>query len=824
MHPRFQQHLDALRAAGGLPSGPAWEAFLAEVEGPGPGAPSLPGAERLAALVEGLRDVVFQIDRDGNWSFLNGAWTQITGHGVEESLGRPFLEFLHPGDGPRYLDVLTQAIEHDQDALHGEFRFVTKDGQVRWMELYNRVTLDGRGLVVGVSGTLSDVTDRKRAEMVLRTATSRLGALIENMQAGILVETERREVALLNEEFCRLFAIPVPASSLLESEARELLEECRPLIQDAEGFARRQEELLQVRQPCTGEEIQLRDGRVLSRDFIPIRIGEDYLGHLWQYHDITQRTRFERELAEANRNLALARDKALQLSVAKSEFLASMSHEIRTPMNGIIGMTGLMLDTTLDEEQRQYAETIRGCGESLLFLINDILDFSKIEAGKLDLEAVEFSLPGLVDDVLAVLGIKAFNKGVDLASRMDPSAPAQVVGDPTRVRQILTNLVDNALKFTAEGSVQVDCRSTERRGGETLLRFEVRDTGIGMSPEQTRRLFQSFSQADISTTRKYGGTGLGLTISKRRCEMMGGEIGLSSEPGKGSTFWFTLLLPLGTDPFPRPAPAVRHVVLAHLPPATGVLAGAQLASWGIRVERLPDDLGLEAANEWLSRRLKPGSLVLWGHSALDQLGALRGAGPLPECRWAAVAPLYDGQARLRARSAGLKELLPLPLRNLQLRDAVGPSPRASEPEPEARPFVEPAGQLRALVAEDNLVNQRVAVRLLAKLGVQAEVAADGLEALERSAATDYDVLFMDCQMPGMDGFEATRRIRKREAEGTRLPIIAMTANAMVGDRERCFEAGMDDYVPKPVRADAILEALKRCLPGRPFPDEAPTRA
>ena len=825
MHPLLAHHLQRLGADGSLPTGEAWDQFLLEMDQalaePGPGT----GSERLRSLVERLREVVFQMDRNGNWSFLNGAWTQITGYEVEESLGTPFLKYLHTADSSRYLSVLTHAIENDRDAIHGEFRFVTKDGQVRWMELYNRVTLDDNGFVLGVSGTLNDITDRKRTEHVLRTATSRLGALIENMQAGILVETEKGEVALLNEEFCRLFAIQVPANALLESRAEELFEECRPLLEDPAAFATRQEELVQARIPAGGEEIQLKDGRILSRDFIPIQLGDDYLGHLWQYHDITERKRYERELAEANSALAVARDKALQLSVSKSEFLANMSHEIRTPMNGIIGMTGLLMDTPLSEEQKQYAETVRSCGESLLFLINDILDFSKIEAGKLNLERVEVNLPGLVDDVMAVLGVKAFNKGVELVSFVGPDVPLKILGDPVRIRQILTNLIDNALKFTSEGSVQVHIGAQAAAGPEPLLRAEIRDTGIGMSPEQMDRLFKAFSQADSTTTRIYGGTGLGLTISKRLSELMGGSIGVESEPGKGSIFWFTLRLEPAQGVEEAWKPAVDRVLLAFLPPAASALSGAQLAAWGLRVERLPEETGPEEANDWLASRMGPRTVVLWGQGGLDRLGAVRGAGPLPDARWIAVAPLYDGLARIKAQSAGVSEVLPLPLRYLQLRQMVAPPAVAAEQKP---PVVAPpiTKVLRALVAEDNLVNQKVAVRILAKLGVEAEVAVNGLEVLDRLAAESFDLVFMDCQMPEMDGFEASRRIRTLEQErGTpRLPIIAMTANAMVGDREACLQAGMDDYVAKPVRAEMLLDALKRCFPTALLPEEAPTRA
>ncbi|HEX9082868.1 MAG TPA: PAS domain S-box protein, partial [Holophagaceae bacterium] len=329
--------IQALEASGAtLPKGPDWEAFLQAVGDRWDGARQ--EAERYRVLVDHLKEVLFQIDRHGLWSFLNPAWTQLTGFGVHESLGTPFLGCLHPSDKPRYLNMLTYAMDTGQNAFQGEFRIPHRDGEVRWVELYQRITVDASGRVMGVSGTLNDITERKHGEIVLRMATSRLRALIENMQAGILVETEARNIALLNETFCRMFQVPVPAHVLVDSEAGDLLEACRPLLREPEAFDRRQAELLALREPALGEEIELTDGRILSRDFIPIVVGEDYLGHLWQYHDITERRRAQMKLEEAaqaleatNRELAQARDKALELSGLKSEFLANMSHEIRTP-------------------------------------------------------------------------------------------------------------------------------------------------------------------------------------------------------------------------------------------------------------------------------------------------------------------------------------------------------------------------------------------------------------------------------------------------------------------------------------------------------------
>ncbi|MFN7959088.1 MAG: ATP-binding protein [Holophagaceae bacterium] len=762
-------------------------------------------ADRFRSLVEDLKEVIFQIDRQGRWAFLNPAWTELTGFGVEECLGRSFLDFLHPADNPRYLNMLTYAVDTGQAVFEGEFRIPAKTGDVKWVSAHQRIAFDERGVVLGVSGTLSDITERKHTEIVLRVATSRLRALIENMQAGILVETEGRRIALLNETFCRMFQVPVPAHVLVESESRDLLRECLPLLVDRAGFLARLEVLGTARCPSQGDEFELRDGRIMAMDFVPIAVGEEYLGHLWQFHDITDRRRAEIKLEEAARELAVARDRALELSGLKSEFLANMSHEIRTPMNGIIGMTGLLLDTELSGEQRQYAETVRGCGEALLTLINDILDFSKIEAGKLVFETLEFDLLSVIEDVQAVLGVKAQAKGVELGIFVDPTTPLQVAGDPTRLRQILTNLMDNALKFTQEGSVEVRVGPEAQEDGHTLIRVEIRDTGIGMRPEVVDRLFTSFFQGDSSTTRKYGGTGLGLTICKRLAELMGGSIGVTSAPGEGSTFWFTLGLDARGCQAPV-RPGAASALLAGLPEAASRMVAEQLRAWGVPSRTAPSGGDLAA---WLREVRGPDTVILAGPEALDT--ALAEAG---ECALVLASPLYRPELREAAARRGIQAHLTLPIRPSQLRNLLEPkglsigrvAPAAPAPAPEG-----PA-QVRVLLAEDNLVNQKVALIMLQKLGIKADVVATGVEALDALLGVSYDLVLMDCQMPEMDGFEATRRIRERERGSRRIPVVAMTANAMVGDREKCLEAGMDDYIAKPVRAEALHQALALWLP------------
>ena len=831
LYPALAPHLAALEAAGAaLPQGPAWEAFLAGVETrlatPGGLSPEL---VRYRSIIDHLKEIVFQIDREGCWSFLNPAWGATTGFPVESSLGTPFLDHMHAVDKGRYLNMLTYAMEAGEDTVRGEFQFRTLDGAYLWMEMYTRITLDTDGMVLGVSGTMNDITERHQSQEALNTLTSRLKSLIENMQDAILVETVDRSIALINEPFCRMFDIPVAPRLLSGSPASELLDMCLGQFQDPTDFLAQQAHLLACRETVMGRELSLTDGRTLAMDFVPINAGESFFGHFWQFHDISDRRRSEEQLARAaldlemkNWELSHARDQAVQLAGLKSEFLANMSHEIRTPMNGIIGMTELLLNTTLSEEQLDYASTIRGSAATLLRLINDILDFSKIEAGKLELERISFDLQGLLDDLLAMLGVKAHDRGVELATWVAGDVPTRLMGDPVRVRQVISNLTDNALKFTKDGSVVIRVNLVRRDDETVFLRFEVEDTGIGMSEEVASKLFQSFFQADSSTTRKYGGTGLGLSICRRIAELMEGEVGVTSTPGQGSTFWFTARLQAQPGPDDAWRPEVRaRFFLAGLQASTGRVLDAQLKAWGLESEIL--DPGPAALDHLRSCQLRPEDrnlLIFGGHGSmgpalLDLLKGILAEPSLAALRLVMAHSLYEKEESRKPMEVPISEFLPLPMRKTHLRTLLDPH-RTAQPLPaviEALPILQaPLSNVNILLAEDNLVNQRVAVAVLKKLGIKPDLAGNGLEALRLVQEKAYDLVLMDCQMPDMDGFQATRAIRALDPMGRRVPIIAMTANAMQGDRERCLEAGMDDYLAKPVAILDLKTTLQRWLP------------
>jgi len=817
-HPHLDQPLAALAASGvALPRGPAWEAFLEELDRQVASGQEL---ARYRSLVDHLREAVFQIDREGAWSFLSPAWEAMTGFPVTESLGTPFLDHMHPVDQGRYLEMVTRAMDAAEDTVRGEFRFRTRAGHFLWVEMYTRITLGQEGVATGTSGTMNDITERKRGQAVLNALNARLRALIENMQGAILVETADRAISLTNEPFCRMFDIPVPAQLLAGGEAQELLEMIRPQFQEPDSFLELQAALLARRQAVTGAELALADGRAVSMDFLPIEAGEDFNGHFWQFHDITERRQSEEKLARAaldlemkNWELSQARDEAVRMGGLKSEFLANMSHEIRTPMNGIIGMTELLANTPLNDEQKDYASTIRASAAVLLRLINDILDFSKIEAGKLELERIQFDLHGLLDDLLAILGVKAHDRGVTLATWVSRDVPALLLGDPVRLRQVLSNLADNAIKFTREGSVVIRVFLERRQDASVTLRFEVEDTGAGMREEVAAKLFQSFYQGDSSTTRKYGGTGLGLAICKRIAELMDGEIGVRSTLGEGSVFWFTARFQAqeGRETWP---PEIRpRFFLAGLPAATGGFLEAQLREWGFECARL--EPGPEALERLRASCAAPGPFLVFSSGAMEPdlvrfLQEVRRDPALAALRLARTHFLYEKEGPPQVPGLPVTEFLPLPMRRSHLKTLLE-GRRGALPAPEREAAPPALAGARVLLAEDNLVNQRVAMAIMKKLGLTPDLACNGLEACAAAKAGPYDLILMDCQMPEMDGFEATRRIREQEGGARRVPILAMTANAMAGDRERCLEAGMDDYLAKPISILDLKEALLRWL-------------
>ncbi len=529
--------------------------------------------------------------------------------------------------------------------------------------------------------------------------------------------------------------------------------------------------------------------------------------------------------AEADKSVLLSdlsvRNQDLQeLTRLKSEFLATMSHEIRTPLSGVIGMTGLLMDTELTPEQREYVETIRASGDALLEIINDILDFSRIEAGRVKLETVDFSPRYVVEESVELFAEAAANKGIELVLDVGPDVPELVMGDPGRLRQVLINLIGNAVKFTDAGEVVVRANRLEAKGPGVAVRFEVADTGVGLTREDAARVFAVYSQLDSSTTRRHGGTGLGLAIARMLIQLMGGEIGVESEKGKGSQFWFSALF---REAAQKVHPARTGAPLAGMTVAiiddnrtNRTILERYVTSWGMHGRSF--DSGHEALREIrrASHGEAPFEVAIVDLMMPEMDGAAVAAAMLSDEAIGDIAViLLTSAGKSEEDIPGVDAEMVKPVRPSQLFDVLqtvlADRPGGGRAEPTTHAAALRGNGARVLVVDDNAANQKVALRMVERLGYRADVASTGAEAVTMVGRGHYDALLIDCQMPEMDGYEATRQIRHNERGGRHVPIIAMTADAVSGERERCLAAGMDDYITKPIKLHVVAAVLERWL-------------
>ena len=770
----------------------------------------------LSILLETVPDSIYFKDIESRFIRLSRSCANKIGvNDPREAIGKSDADFFGREHAKKALADERRILETGE-MIQGQIEHETYDGREdTWCNTTKAPLRDPSGQIVGTVGISRDVSEQIRAEQELSRERDLLKTIINNVPDLIYVKDRSGLFVTANQALVRLLGLD-SASEIIGRSDYDFspAEMACNYVTDDQNVMRTGEPLFDREESHLGADGQ---PRWLLTTKVPLRDSADHvIGVVGIGHDITERKKFEKEIVEA-------RDFADKANRAKSDFLANMSHEIRTPMNAIIGMTDLLLDTRLDATQRNFLSMVQESGEALLSIINDILDFSKIEAGKLEIELQTFDLRECIGDTMKTLGLKAHGKGLELAFRVDPAVPRYVIGDAGRIRQILINLVGNAIKFTEHGEVYIDAEVKELTEGEMVLSISVSDTGVGIPPERCEAIFQEFEQADTSVTRRFGGTGLGLAISARLVELMGGTIDVESEVGHGSTFRFDLRLQLSDNAESSATRGLVYVggtkVLVVDDNATNrAILREMFSNWGM--EPILADSGSaaisalrQAASDRQPFKLIVSDVHMPEMSGYDLVKQVRGEASFGETPVIILTSAgREGDQALNV-TLSISERLLKPVKQSEIFDAIVRTLGVNGAEDEASDDLTPMADdsmkgLKVLLAEDNAINQKLAVGVLSRLQMDVTVVGDGQSAIDQTAKNDFDLVLMDVQMPGTDGLAATRAIRARESESKKhVPIVAMTAHAMKGDREKCLDAGMDEYVPKPIRISILKEKL-----------------